>query len=94
MTLPPTLAYCLSKSKIVALTFLPNMFVRAIPRAKFDSTITSTLFTFFGDMMFIRTMGYLYTVMLVYIVGLLVMLVLWKKHQNIDIQNYCKKYLT
>ena len=50
------------------------------------------MYTFFGDMIFVRTQGFLFTVLLVIAVVLLIMLALWKKKVNIA-KPYCKKFL-
>ena len=65
--------------RITAFTFLPNMFNNALPNAQYSSSFGNTIFNFFGDMIFLRNMGYIYTVLLVLVVFMLVLLFLWKK---------------
>jgi hypothetical protein len=93
MTLPPNAAYTIAKSKITILSFLPNMFASALPRSQYDKSITNTMFTFFGDMVFLRTMGFLFTIILVYLVVLAAMVLLWKKGKWKGVKQFCKGYI-
>lgn len=93
MTMPPNPIYALSKAKILILSWLPNMFAGAFSKAQYDKSMTSTLYTFFGDMVFLRTMGFLYTVLLVIMVVVAVMALLWKKGKWKTIKAFCKGYL-
>lgn len=93
MVMPPTPAYAISKAKILILSFLPNMFDNSLPKSQYDKTISSMIFTFFGDMIFVRTMGFLYTILLVMVVVFVVMLLLWKKGKWKNIKAFCKSYL-
>lgn len=47
MVLPPTPAYAISKAKILILSFLPNMFTNALPKAQYDKSVSSMIYTFF-----------------------------------------------
>jgi hypothetical protein len=91
--MPPNPTYALSKSIITILSFLPNMFVTALSTAQYSSAITSTIFTFFGDMIFLRTMGFLYTIVLILAFVLLIMVALWKKGIWKAAKKYCKNYV-
>jgi hypothetical protein len=93
ISMPPNPVYTISKAKLLILSFLPNMFTDAYSKAQYDKTITSTLFTFFGDLSFLRTMGFLYTIILVMLVVFAVMAVLWKKGKWKNAKEFCKKYL-
>lgn len=93
MLMPPNPTYALSKSIITIFSFLPNIFANALSSAQYSNAITSTMFTFFGDMMFLRTMGFLYTIVIFLAVVLLVMLALWKKGIWKTVKKYCKNYI-
>jgi hypothetical protein len=93
ISIPPNPAFILSKSKILILSFLPNMFSSALPTAQYDTSITNTLFSYFGDMIFLRTMGFLYTIVLIMLVVFGVMTILWKKGKWKNVKQYCKNYL-
>ena len=92
MTLPPNPAYALSKALIPTLNFLPNIFSNALPSAKYDSSISSTIYTFIGDLIFLRSQGFLFTVLLVLIAILLVMVVLWKR-KVAAAKKFCKTFV-
>ncbi len=93
ISLPPNPVYALSKTKMLILSFLPNMFSNAYSKAQYEKTITSTMFTFFGDLSFLRTMGFLYTIVIVILVASAVMAILWKKGKWKNVKQYCKNYL-
>lgn len=93
MSIPPNPAFILSKSKILILSFLPNMFSSTLPTAQYDTSITNTLFSYFGDMIFLRTMGFLYTIVLIMLVVFGVMVILWKKGKWKNVKQYCKNFL-
>jgi hypothetical protein len=93
MSIPPNPAFILSKSKILILSFLPNMFSSTLPTAQYDTSITNTLFSYFGDMIFLRTMGFLYTIVLIMLVVFGVMAILWKKGKWKNVKQYCKNFL-
>ena len=79
ISMPPNPIYAISKAKILTLSFLPNMFSSALKKSQYDKSITSTMFTFFGDMTFLRTMGFLYTIVLLLLIAFGIMVLLWKK---------------
>lgn len=51
------------------------------------------MFTFFGDMIFLRTMGFLFTIVLVLLLVFGVMALLWKKGKWKGAKQFCKDYL-
>lgn len=93
ITLPPNAAYAISKSKILTLSFLPNMFSSTFSKAQYSKTITNTMYTFFGDMVFLRTLGFLYTLLIVFGVAVLIMVILWKKGKWKTLKQFSKTYL-
>lgn len=92
VVLPPNAAYALAQFRITAFTFIPNMFSSALDALVYNSKFGNTIFTFFGDMVFLRTMGYLYTVLLVLVVVILLCLLFWKKKFKY-VKPYAKKFL-
>lgn len=93
MIMPPNPTYCLSKSIYLTLNFLPNMFSEALSSTpSYDKSISSTMYTFFGDMIFVRSQGFLLTVLVVLGCVLLVMLLLWRRKVGFA-RKFCKKFL-
>ena len=90
--LPPNPAYCLSKAIYTTLSFLPNVFGAALDSPVYTQAVSSTMFTFLGDLKFVRTQGFLFTVALVLVVVLVVMLVLWKRKVGFA-KKYCRNFL-
>lgn len=93
ISIPPNPVYALSKAKLLILSFLPNMFTGSFSKAQYDKSISSTLYTFFGDMVFLRTMGFLYTIVLVVAIVSAAMALLWKKGKWKTAKEFCKNYL-
>lgn len=93
ITLPPNPIYALSKAQLLTLSFLPNMFTNSLPKPQYDKSITSTMYTFFGDMIFLRTMGFLYTLLLTLLLVFGIMALLWKKGKWKNAKQYAKNYL-
>ena len=79
LVLPPNAGYSLAQFRITAFTFLPNMFSNSLSTPLYSSTFGNTIYNFFGDMVFVRNMGYLYTILLVLVVFMLILLLIWKK---------------
>ena len=68
------------------------MFADAVGRATYNKIFGNMLYSFFGDMIFLRTMGYLYTILVVLIVVMLILLLLWKRKVKFA-KSYAKKFL-
>lgn len=96
MTLPPNPTYALSKFKLISLNFLPNVFESSLIAPVFDKKSTSnTLYTIFGDMIFVRTLGHLFLMVLILIFIMVVMLIIWKKgpERFKSAKKFCKTFL-
>lgn len=52
------------------------------------------MYTFFKDMIFLRVMGYLFTVLIILIIVMLIMLLIWKKFGHYKTaKRFCKNFL-
>lgn len=90
VVLPPTPTYVLKQFSVTAFMFLPSMFTPET--AQYNDQFSNTIFAVFGDLMFLRNMGYLYTLLVVVVVMMLIMLILWKcKVKNV--KKYCKVFV-
>lgn len=57
--------------------------------------MSDTIFSVFGDMIFVRTLGHLFWMLIVLIIVMLVMLIIWKKgpEKIKGVKKYCKTFV-
>lgn len=79
VSMPPSLYYSLATFKNSLFTFLPNMFSSAMPYASFNSGINNAIYSSLKDTLFLRHIGYIFTLLLIIIPILLLIFILSKK---------------
>ena len=95
-TLPPNPTYALGKFKMITLDFLPNVFTSSLPAAVFDKkSLSNTVFSIFGDTIFVRNFGHLLIILLILILTMAVMLLIWKKgpERFKTAKKFCKTFV-
>lgn len=95
--LPPNPTYVLSTFRYSFLSWLPNFFSSAMPRARINAGINDSILSILGDLIFLRTMGFIYVIMVILIVVLIVIFIFSKKMpefmKNYGLKKWAKRFI-
>jgi len=94
VTFPPNMLYTVKSCFASAFTFLPNFFSSAFVQAAFTKEANNNnIYSIMQDGAFLRVFGYLYTVLVVFLVLLLIIFLIGKRTANKDIKKWAKSFV-
>jgi hypothetical protein len=79
VNLPPNVLYAFGQLKDAGFVFLINFFTKSLPDAKYSTVVNNNIYSILKDFTFLRTQGYLYSLLIFIIVVLFLIYIISKK---------------